>query len=439
MDIHHDSQTHMTSSAKRKRVLFKSSIDAYAPFDVAMPHAAAMKRLGNNSGNLLFTKAMQHYLQAASADYDIANLPLSELHQKGYDCCIVNCANWISPGNRSNLQQMATQLRGGKVPVYFIGLGAQAGANESLSFVTPIEQEVKAFIAAVLDSGGGFGLRGAFTAALFEKLGFRDFSVIGCPSMYQRGPLLSVDKADVGRNELRPVLNGRIQTISQLFPTHLDLATSEYICQDELYKYFHCFDELSSSEKVAFSGLPEPILSMILEDRVNLFYDIEHWVDYIRAHQFNYSFGSRIHGNIICILLGIPALVDARDRRTQELADHFAIPVFPEESRHRPVDLYALYESTDYTAFNRSFPERYAEFCAFLSHHDLPLKPGTDSLAEVRPGSVDCQKQGELKQLVEDILAFRPNPLLHLLNADQRFWRKLKTYIKEKATRVTAW
>lgn len=66
---------------------------------------------------------------------------------------------------------------------------------------------------------------------------------------------------------------------------------------------------------------------MLSENKIKLFYDIPIWMKYLKDKQFNFSFGSRIHGSILPILCNIPALVDCIDSRTREICEFFEIPI----------------------------------------------------------------------------------------------------------------
>ena len=60
------------------------------------------------------------------------------------------------------------------------------------------------------------------------------------------------------------------------------------------------------------------------ERRTRLYADPWPWLADLAA--FDFSFGTRIHGNIAALLAGTPAYVLAHDSRTLELARYFEIP-----------------------------------------------------------------------------------------------------------------
>jgi hypothetical protein len=85
---------------------------------------------------------------------------------------------------------------------------------------------------------------------------------------------------------------------------------------------------------------------------------------------FSFSFGSRIHGNIMAILAGIPTVVCACDSRTREMAEFHEIPFVP-KGVYDMERLYELYARTDYRAFNRGFGTKYDRYEDFLIRHGL--------------------------------------------------------------------
>jgi hypothetical protein len=404
-----------------------------------MSHSQAMERLGYNSGNLLFINALQQYLtnddvdldvEVISSDDDLVKIP------ENYDACIINCSNWIGVHDREVLKVLGEGFRNFKTPVYFIGLGAQAPAYGRFEFLDVIRNEAKAMIGAVLDTGGGFGLRGAFTAEVFQRLGFRDYTVVGCPSLYQKGRDLMISNEKVAGSGFKPLVNGPAYSRDRAFSKNFrKYSNSEFICQGQFHKILHCASELTDAEKRNLLNFPDEMLELLKSGRVRLYRDIQTWFREIKADGFNFSFGTRIHGNFASILCGIPAFIHTTDSRTAELADFFSVPHGKTVGQ---VDLYELYMQTDYSEFNRNFPRRYDEFCGFLRKHNLPLKPGRNEAYEAKvsqtskappPRGID---EG-LKRILGDYLHYAPPKHLLAVRPDKRFWyladRRLKPFL----------
>jgi hypothetical protein len=419
-----------------QKVLFYAKRDARVPFNHSLPCKEACEQLGWNSGNILFTTAIQAYLDNAGTPYDVVPLtfegPACDLH-KDYSHCVVNCANWIRPAQKSLLIRLANKFRNSRVPVFFIGLGVQAESIGDFSFLDSIRHETQEFIRAILNTGGGFGLRGAFTAECFEKLGFRDYTITGCPSLYQGGPNLLIQKPEVEQTAFNPVINGSLylsdRKFSQAFAQY---GKSEFVCQDILYKALFCGSELSDAEKRNLLRHPEPVLQLLANDRIQLFTDLPPWLSYIRQRKFTFSFGNRIHGNVVPLLAGVPAFVHSFDSRTRELAEFFDIPHRDHLEFDQPDALWQLYQDVQFDAFNTTYPKRFSEFNHFIEKHSLPLQLPADPI-DVPDSNVAIVGKADdtLKRFIREFLTFQP-PGFSTRFRDKRWWFLVRSEVRRR-------
>lgn len=104
------------------------------------------------------------------------------------------------------------------------------------------------------------------------------------------------------------------------------------------------------------------------------------------------------------ILAGIPAVIDARDTRTREMAEFFDIPVLISGAKTQKIDLYQLYETTDYTKFNTRIGERYDEFERFLQTHGIVKRINKNNLFFKSDHSETKQAHVETSDGLNDIL-----------------------------------
>jgi hypothetical protein len=378
-----------------KRVLFLSCRDGRIPhrFDVSL--AETMHTLGRNSGNIAFIRAIQTYLEAAGTPYDVqfygSHSPPLAADWDRYGACVINCANWLAPGTAPMLEKIARDFAGVKVPTFMIGLGAQADSYGSFDFLHSFAAEAKAFIAALLETGGGFGLRGPFTGACFDVLGFAGhYTVTGCPSLYQRGRGLRVDEARASLGAFKPLLNGRAELQSAPLLAALEASDGAFVCQDEMIGPLKFFSGLTPPQRRGLLTRPEPMLALMAGGRVRVFADLERWTDFILAGGYNFSYGGRIHGNVIPVLAGVPAVIAAGDSRTREIAEVFALPMARGAAPRDLAGLHDLYQGADFGPFHRAFPQRCDDFEAFLARHNLPM-----ALPETKPlavGSVEADE-----------------------------------------------
>ena len=99
--------------------------------------------------------------------------------------------------------------------------------------------------------------------------------------------------------------------------------------------------------------------------------------------QYDFSFGTRIHGNIAALLAGTPALLLAHDSRTLELAEYHEIPHRTVTSIGDGADAVSLNAECDWNRLNKAHRDRWDTFASFLEDHRLPhvYQEGQDASA----------------------------------------------------------
>jgi hypothetical protein len=118
------------------------------------------------------------------------------------------------------------------------------------------------------------------------------------------------------------------------------------------------------------SGVPVTLEHpLIRQNRVRFFLDPKAWFAHLATYDF--SFGTRIHGNIAALLAGTPALLLAHDSRTLELGHYHEIPYREINSLPDPVDPIALYAESDWEPMNSGHGERWDRFAGFFAEHGL--------------------------------------------------------------------
>ena len=97
----------------------------------------------------------------------------------------------------------------------------------------------------------------------------------------------------------------------------------------------------------------------------------------------DFSFGTRIHGNIAALLAGTPAVVIAHDTRTLELARYFEIPHVDMSGKQDISTLNAadLAANADYGPLKRGHEARRIVMTQFLDQHGLAHTTNGDSAA----------------------------------------------------------
>lgn len=291
-----------------------------------------------------------------------------EYINENFDMIIAPMANIFHAAFENILLRLAGRFEGIRIPVYVIACGVQADSySEMDDLCKTIKEPATAFMRSVYETGGEFALRGYFSKEFFDRMGFPSAAVTGCPSLYQLGRDLQVPQEKREEATFRPLLNGNLQRYQQLAKRY---ATAEFFDQERFFHILHDpAHSVDISQLVRTWGYETT--KWLLEDRVHLIPSMNDWRNYLQESGFDFSFGSRIHGSIMPILAGIPALIDAGDSRTREMAEFFEIPMLGKQVSESAKSLYEMYLQTDYNTFNQNFAAKFDAYERFLVQHGI--------------------------------------------------------------------
>ncbi|MEU2334506.1 polysaccharide pyruvyl transferase family protein [Streptomyces sp. NPDC006654] len=364
-----------------KRILLRSGKN---PYDVVtLEEALHRDVIATNSGNLIFSDAAHKILTTPDTEVVSNGIP-SDVSAAGrindeYDAFVIPLANAFRPSFEGSLKRMTRLISKLRIPVVVLGVGAQTGVSYNPERLKRMEPTVREFCSTVLERSASIGVRGEFTEQYLKKMGFKDVEIIGCPSMFMYGDRLSVHKRAL---ELTPrsriAINGshsavRTQGLDRIITrTHEDYPNLCFIGQNlSDARQLHWRD--LSDPNAAVTAMPtHPDHPMYREDKVRVYVDPVTWINDLRS--FDFSFGSRIHGNIAALLAGTPATVLCGDSRTLELCRYFEIP-------HRRLDQAVkdpasadpakLYAEADFGGLLGGHGERFDRFTGFLDRNGL--------------------------------------------------------------------
>lgn len=371
-----------------------------SPVDYEKLYLRKIRNGGGNVGNKLFLTAVDSYLRDENIyfEYLTDDMTIEYINDR-FDLIIWPLANCFS-ASKAVLGYIAAyteRIRQYHIPVLALGAGVQAGSYDAPNeLADAIKSEATMFISSVHNTGGVFGLRGYFTKEFFEQLGFYDDIVIGCPSMYQMGRNLQIHKSKI--EEIRPVFNGNADSLRQFeksslfekFPSSVFIDQGDYIelLYNPAYQKKVTFFDLAKMVK-DYTGTEIKVLS---QNRIVCLYDLPILSQFLLDKGVNFSFGQRIHGNILCTLLGIPSVVAYCDSRTKELAEFFDIPTYKVE-KDDIIDISYIYENASWDRFNRSFSEKYDRFNHLLKAYGIPSIESRDVSAFRNPDGYHMPKR----------------------------------------------
>jgi hypothetical protein len=349
-----------------------------SPFEAMSPEdALARNVIGTNSGNLIFIESAYKLLSTSGSRIDVQRrLPdpkdADRINER-YDSYVIPLANAFRPEFEFHLSRLTRLIDRLRIPVVVLGVGIQSDTQLSRERLRPIERTVRSFVGAVLDRSPSIGVRGEFTHAYLESLGFRDVEIIGCPSMFRYGAQMQVEKkASQLDHRARLAVNATpgVPIMEELVRSHSERYPGlEYIAQDLDTLALLLWGEKASASEVASESQLDASGDLLDANRVRFFVDPSPWISHLRS--FAFAFGTRIHGNIAALLAGTPAYVLAHDSRSLELARYFAIPhrlITEVRGTTQAADLYA---EADYTELNAGHAARFGRLAAFLGRHGL--------------------------------------------------------------------
>ena len=397
---------------------------------------------GKNNGNLLFTESAVRALSVEDTELTCWTLERMiaepEAVNERFDHVVLPFANTFRVRHEEQLRAATELVRRLRIPVTVLGIGAQSGFDYQLAHLDPLADDIRAFVGAVLDRSPSMGVRGAFTADLVRSLGFSDVEVIGCPSMFTYGPHLDVPElpaafdrsttVSLNLNRNRRLPPGWLDELIDRHPGLVYFAQTHHDLQ--LLLWGTRPDRPLPPMRDYPDRLDHPVLARAA---ARMHVDTTAWFEDLRS--FDFTLGTRIHGNVAALLAGRPAHVLAHDSRTRELAEYFEIPYTRLQDLPAGADLAALADGHDYAAVARGHAGRFATYTDYLARHRLShaWEPGASSTFAAR------QEGGPVPRPAE-VRAGQPTDVLLRLGwleqAHDNRLRELETRVQRQDARL---
>ncbi|MFJ8856820.1 polysaccharide pyruvyl transferase family protein [Streptomyces sp. NPDC102451] len=364
--------------SRQRRILLRSG---KSPFDVAsLEQSLDRDVFATNAGNLIFSDASHKILTTPRAEVfsnGIRTDPsAADRINEEFDVFVVPLANAFRPTFERPLKRMTQLIKKLRIPVVVLGVGAQADLKYDATRLKAMEPTVREFVTEVLNRSASIGVRGEFTEQYLKNMGFRDVEVIGCPSMFMNGETFTIDKKSESLTaESRISVNGSHSAVRShgldaiIRQAHQRYPHLRFVGQNLLEAQLLHWRETSNPIGAQTSMPTHPSHPMYQEGKVRLYVDPATWIDELRA--FDFSFGSRIHGNIAALLAGVPSTVLCSDSRTLELCRYFGIPHRKISETPKNIDPAELYEAADFSELVNGHKERFLRFTGFMERNGL--------------------------------------------------------------------
>ena len=350
---------------------------------------------GENIGNFVHWEALSSLLDRRTAEASFLNLgELSHNHSAteisnhinaNYDFVVFSSANFLR--SRITLGGVGDILAGVKSRIILVGAGLQ---NERGLRLRDLSEDVRKLLDVVNERAVIFGTRGHTTANWLRKQGFKNAAALGCPSVYAGldgvRRLNYVDPEEAKRvitaGRLRASGPGkRFEKLSSGLQARFD-AQFEYVIQSE-------FESLPIEQMTEMAidsrgkVCKEYIRRVYFGDDANFtppkkmdfwaFLQIPAWRQFVSTADM--YFGDRVHGGIICLQAGIPAVLLYEDDRVREIAEFYAIPAFPLEKASEADSLSNVYNQEAIATMKSTAHKNFLAFAERCKDVGFPIDP----------------------------------------------------------------
>lgn len=354
---------------------------------------------GHNTGNLAFTWGIARQIAGWSDPINVGWGSTPELIRSAGDIGVIAAANQL--GAHIDMGKVAARLEAADVPLVMISVGAQSNLDYG---VPAIPEGTVRWIRAVVERAPAdrpnVGVRGEFSRRVLAEHGFADVPVLGCPSLFlspevQLGTLIE-RRAD-GAPRRVAVAAGHpgwrhLARIEQSLAHIVSATDGAYVCQAPQSMMALALGEMNRADSAELEACRTYIGAAVskrefrawVERHAVVFGDVPRWLGFLR--DFDFVVGTRIHGVVLGLQAGVPALCVTADSRTRELCETMAVPhIYARDFPYADLDgdrLLGLFRSrfdaSEFDANRRRLAETY---CGFLEENLLVPRGALRTLA----------------------------------------------------------
>lgn len=352
------------------------------PFDNFSPSKVILKNsIGGNCGNLVFAYSIYRTLMTEGTEIDstyyrldYSDYEIDKINEE-YDLFVMPLADGFREGFEEKLQAHTRLVRHLKIPVIVIGVGLRAPFEPNLDNGFPFDGVVREFMDAVLEKSAIVGVRGQITSDYLSSLGYIEglhHMVIGCPSMYMFGNNLNVRDTNITKDSFVCINNSIISPKNVL--DFIERSSGEF---PNGYFIPQRLNEL----KLMYFGIPIPSDDykpnypnnidhyFYKQNRAKFFVNFREWNKFISKADF--TFGSRLHGNITSVISGVPDLIIPKDARMREIAEFHNLTRVNYNDIKSNTRIWDLIERADFKAPMKNHRRNFENYRKFLKINDL--------------------------------------------------------------------
>ena len=347
------------------------------------------KNIGYNSGNIIFAK---YFCKHLSEYYNL--IDYTSESDLNLDCALL-LANFLRPTFDKTLsEKLLNYINKMNGSLKVISIGAQANLEDMnpKEYVKTLDDTVKQIAYKMSEKCISIGVRGEFSYDVLKELGIKNVDIIGCPSWFVNG----YQQKDIVKKEWNDDFKVAFYTCwepysswhqawhRKLLNESLNLKDAKFVLQSEFeflpyfFKNTLNIEQNYTNYRLSAMKLAEHFgisLNRVLFDNkiknmVEIFTNIKEWEDFTKTRDLN--FGFRIHGSIISLKQGVPALPIAPDSRISEFCDFFKIPYLKVNTiSSEDFNLRKFYEEADFSAMNKVYPKLLKNYISFLNKNGI--------------------------------------------------------------------
>ena len=275
---------------------------------------------------------------------------------------------------------------------------ASLGTQATLDYISPIDyakelcDDVKKFVYGISERSISIGVRGEYTGDVLKALGIHNVDVIGCPSWFVNGKYQSdVIKKDwsydlkVSCFTSRGAILGKqyfikealkykdprfvMQSEYEIIPYYFMLHNVFTFLRRYSYNldYFSAVKILKNEYGISFK---DQIFNPTIRKFFEFFLNVDEWSNFAKTRDL--AFGTRIHGAIVHLKQGVPALLFAHDMRIMEIAEYLKIPyVRLDKIDVSKLNIRDIYEKTDFSAMNKAYFNLLKNYQSFVHKNGI--------------------------------------------------------------------
>lgn len=284
-----------------------------------------------NTGNYMYTEAMYRQLAGdvrhVGFDFDPAAV------NEDFDVVVLPATNWLNPKDDwTGLVERLVQL---DIPAVTIGIGVQADSTN----VDQVQVSASALDLAhtLAAKAPMIGTRGEFTTAWLRSIGIDNVVTTGCPSLYmaQRGGDAANREGLVLQSTRFPLEQsflgeeGPNRALFTLAGQHgFDMVYQSEMEEMELllkHSDAQIIQHRPAGSLARLYGLPDDDDAWrYVYSHGRVFFGVDEWSSYLTTKTG--VLGTRLHGTIIALNSGTPAVLVPHDSRTIEMAEFAKLP-----------------------------------------------------------------------------------------------------------------